>query len=131
MNERAEPYAGAHIVRTPKEAVDTMRFIDTNPKYENVQDEIIQEPCGSTEDYNDRCLYPESMIAGHTYCSIPSEVNPDIPDLVPQISEGHEPRKISGVERVVINDDIYYCPLDNTKPSTTRTDDEDIYDTNE
>ena len=105
---------------------------DTNPRYENVHDDAIdREHCTSVKYYNAQSPYSESMIVGHTYCSIPPELAQDIPDVVTRISNGgQEPLNISGVEQIIINDDIYYCPLDNTKPSAIGSNDEDIYETN-
>ena len=127
-DEWSGPYTGAQVVRTPQDAIDAMKSDDESMEEENIYDVIGEEPRRSVD--VEQGLYPESMTVRHARSSIPSEVAPDIPDVIPRNSDRREPRQISGVEQVTINDDVYYCPLEGNKQSPGSSV-EDIYDDNE
>ena len=118
-------------MRTPQDAIDAIRSPHDSPQYENVHDHIGEEPYQSVERCDDGVPYAVSETGRHTPSSILSEAAADLPDVVPRDSELQEPRGISGVEKVIINDDIYYCPLDNSNPSAGSSDDEEICENNE
>ena len=102
---------------------------DETPRYENV-DNDTGKVNKSVEYCNVQCPYPDPIKVSHTR-PISSVVPQDIPDVVPPNPDCQESRKISGVEQVIINDDIYYCPLDDPKSSPGNSDDEDIYKNNQ
>ena len=130
IDEGSHLYANAHIVRTPQDAIDTIRSPHDSPQYENIDDRN-NEPCQSVERCDDRCPYTVSETDRNTRNSMPFEAPPDIPDVAPQNSDLQESQRISGVEQIIINDDIYYCPLDDSNPSARSSDDEEIYENNE
>ena len=125
MGDQSCPYASAHSVSPPQQAIDNMRSSNESPRYENVDSDIGKESSSSVEYCNVQCSNPDQITVERTP-TLPSEVTQDIPDVVPRDSDCRESRKITGVEQVIINDDIYYCPLDDTRPSPGCSDDEDI-----
>ena len=130
MDGHPGPYAGAHIANTHQKAIDTMRYSEESTRYENIDNDIGKELSRSVEYCNVQFQHPGQITVGFTR-PISSEGAQNIPDVVPRNSDCQEPPRISGVDQVIINDDIYYCPLDATKSSPGSSDDEDIYENNQ